>query len=175
MTIIYGKVGGMNDFYKKYHKRIGYFVAKRVDDEGIAEELVNDIMLAGINSRSNFSGRSSEFSWLCSIAKHKVIDYYRKKKLKTILFSVSPFFEEIADQALGPERDSLKNELKEEIKKTFRGLGKGYGKVLRLKYIEGFGVKQIAKSLKMSVKAVESRLFRARSSFRKKWKYEKKN
>jgi len=165
----------MDAFYKKYHKRIRYFVAKRIDDEGVADELVNDIMLAGINSRSNFSGRSSEFSWLCSIAKHKVIDYYRKKKIKTILFSVSPFFEDIADQALGPERDSLKNELKNEIKKTFKEVGEGYGKVLRLKYIEGFKVKQIAKRLKMSAKAVESRLFRAKSEFRKKWRYEKKN
>ena len=165
----------MDDFYKKYHKRIGYFVAKRVDDAGVAEELVNDIMLAAINSRPNFSGKSSEWSWVCAIAKHKIIDYYRKKKLKTILFSVSPVFEEIADQALGPERDSLKNELKEEIKKTFRELSEGYGKILRLKYIEGFKVRQIATRLKMSVKAVESRLFRARSRFRKKWKYEKKN
>ncbi|MAF25405.1 hypothetical protein CL634_07510 [bacterium] len=165
----------MDGFYKKYYKRIGYFVAKRIDDKGVAEELVNDIMLAAINSQPNFSGKSSEWSWVCAITKHKIIDYYRKKKLKVVLFSVSPFFEEIADQALNPERDSLKNELKEEIKKTFRGLGEGYGKVLRLKYIEGFKVKEIAQKLKMSVKAVESRLFRARDRFRKKWKYEKKN
>lgn len=165
----------MDDFYRKYYKRIGYFVAKRIDDEGVAEELVNDIMLAAINSRPDFSGKSSEWWWVCAIAKHKVVDYYRKKKLKTILFSVSPVFEEIADQALGPERDSLKNELKEEIKKTFRELSEGYGKILRLKYIEGFKVAQIAKLLKLSIKTVESRLFRARGKFRKKWKYEKKN
>ncbi len=175
MLIIYVKVGDMDDFYEKYHKRIRSFVSKRVDDEGVVEELTNDIMLAGINSRVNFSGRSSEFSWLCSIAKHKIIDYYRKKKLKTVLFSVSPIFEEIADKALTPERDSLKNELKEEIKETLRDLGEGYGKIIRLKYIEGFGVKEIAGKLKMSVKAVESRLFRARMKFRKKWKYEKKS
>ncbi|MBU3935385.1 RNA polymerase sigma factor [Patescibacteria group bacterium] len=165
----------MDDFYNKYHRRIRSFVAKKIDDEGVAEELTNDIMLAGINSRPNFSGKSSEFSWLCGIAKHKIIDYYRKKKLKTILFSVSPVFEEIADQALNPERDSLKNELKEEIKKTFKAVGEGYGKILRLKYVEGLAVGQIAKKLKMSVKATESRLFRARKGFSKKWKYEKKN
>jgi len=164
----------MDDFYKKYGKRIGYFVAKRIDDEGVAEELVNDIMLAAINSRPNFSGRSSEWSWVCAIAKHKIIDYYRKKKLKTILFSVSPVFEEVADLALSPERDSLKNELKEEIKKTFKELSEGYGRILRLKYIEGFKVREIARKMEVSVKAVESRLFRARGEFRKKWKYDKK-
>jgi RNA polymerase sigma-70 factor (ECF subfamily) len=165
----------MVSFYEKYHKRVAGFVAKRIDDEGKAEELTSDIMLAAINSLPNFSGRCSEWSWVCSIAKHKIIDYYRKKKLKTILFSVSPVFEEIADKALSPERDYLKNELKNEIKKTFKELGEGYGKVLRLKYIEGFKVEQIAKRLKTSVKTIESRLFRARKQFSKKWKYEKKN
>lgn len=165
----------MAGFYEKYHKRVAGFVAKRVDDQGKAEELTNDIMLAAINSLSNFSGKCSEWSWVCSIAKHKIIDYYRKKKLKTILFSVSPVFEEIADKALGPERDCLKNELKSEIKKTLKELSEGYGKVLRLKYIEGFRVEQIAKRLKTSVKAIESRLFRARKQFAKNWKYEKKN
>ena len=165
----------MINFYEKYHKRVLGYVRKRVDDEGKAEELTNDIMLATINSLPNFSGKCSEWSWVCAIAKHKIIDYYRKKKLKTILFSVSPVFEEIADKALSPEKDYLKNELKNEIKKTFRGLSEGYGKVLRLKYIEGFRVNEIARKLKTSVKAIESRLFRARKQFSEKWKYEKKN
>ena len=165
----------MTNFYEKYHKRVLGYVSKRVDDMGKAEELTNDIMLAAINSLPNFSGKCSEWSWVCAIAKHKIIDYYRKKKLKTILFSVSPVFEEIADKALSPERDYLKNELKNKIKKTFRALSEGYGKVLRLKYIEGFRVDEIAKKLKTSVKAIESRLFRARKQFSGKWKYEKKN
>jgi len=165
----------MAGLYEKYHKRVFGYVIKKIDDEGVAEELTNDIMLAAINSLPNFSGKCSEWSWVCSIAKHKVIDYYRKKKLKTILFSVSPVFEEVADRALSPERDYLKNELKNEIKETFGILSEGYGKVLRLKYIEGFRVEQIAKRLKTSVKTIESRLFRARKQFAKKWKYEKKN
>ena len=160
----------MAGFYEKYHKRVFGYVVKKINDEGVAEELTNDIMLAAINSLSNFSGKCSEWSWVCSIAKHKVIDYYRKKKLKTILFSVSPVFEEIADKALGPEKDYLKNELKNEIKKTLKELSEGYGKVLRLKYVEGFKVEQIAKRLKTSVKTIESRLFRARKQFAKKWK-----
>jgi RNA polymerase sigma-70 factor (ECF subfamily) len=149
-------------------------VSKKIDDEGIVEELTNDIMMAGMNSLDGFSGKSSEFSWLCSIAKHKIIDYYRKKKLKTILFSTCPIFEEIADKALTPERDVLKNELKDEIKKTFKELGKGYKKILRLKYIEGFKINQIAIKLNLSNKAVESRLIRAKSKFRQVWNYDKK-
>jgi len=164
----------MEEFYKKYYFGLRKFVSQKIDDEGVVDEVVNDVMLAGINSMSNFNRKCSEFSWLCSIAKHKIIDYYRKKKIKTILFSVSPIFEEIADKALTPERDVLKNELKEEIKKTFNEIKKGYKNLLRLKYVEGRKINEIAKKTNLSEKAVESRLFRAKKQFREAWIYDKK-
>ena len=164
----------MEDFYKKYYFGVKKFVSQKIDDEGVAEELTNDIMMAAIMCRSNFGGKCNEFSWICSIAKHKIIDYYRKKKLKTILFSVSPAFEEIADKALTPERDVLKNELKEEIKKTFKELNKGYKDILRLKYIEEMKISEISKNLKLTIKAVESKLIRAKKKFRKAWVYDQK-
>lgn len=130
--------------------------------------------MAGYNNKDNFKGESGEYTWLFSIAKHKVIDYYRKKKIKTILFSACPVFEEIADKALTPERDCLKNELKSEIKKTFREIGEGYKKMLRLKYIEGLTIEEIAKKMKMTIKATESKLMRAKVKFRKNWAYDQK-
>jgi RNA polymerase sigma factor (sigma-70 family) len=94
--------------------------------------------------------------------------------LKTILFSISDEFEEIADKALTPERDVLKNELKEEIKKTLAELGKGYKDILRLKYIEGMKINEIAINLKLTGKAVESKLIRAKKKFREAWVYDQK-
>lgn len=164
----------MEEFYKKYYFGLKKFVAQKIDDEGVVEEIVNDTMMAGMKAMPTFNKKCSEFSWLCSIAKHKVIDYYRKKKIKTVLFSVSPVFEDIADKALTPERDVLKNELKEEIKKTFREIKEGYKKLLRLKYIDGFKVNEIAKKTKLSPKAVESRLVRAKKQFREAWVYDEK-
>jgi RNA polymerase sigma-70 factor, ECF subfamily len=164
----------MEEFYNKYYFGLRKFVSQKIDDEGVVDEIVNDTMLAAMNSKNTFNQKCSEFSWVCSIAKHKVIDYYRKKKIKTVLFSVSPVFEEIADKALTPERDVLKNELKEEIKKTFREIKEGYKKLLRLKYIDGFKVNEIAKKTKLTPKAVESRLVRAKKQFREAWVYDEK-
>ncbi|MDD4135601.1 MAG: sigma-70 family RNA polymerase sigma factor [Candidatus Shapirobacteria bacterium] len=164
----------MDNFYKKYYLGVKKFVGQKVDDEGIVEELTNDIMMAAMTCRSNFNGNCNEFSWICGIAKHKIIDYYRKKKLKTILFSISNEFEEIADKALTPERDVLKNELKEEIKKTLAELGKGYKDILRLKYIEGMKISEISKNLELTSKAVESKLIRAKKKFREAWVYDQK-
>lgn len=163
----------MDAFYDKYYLGLRKFVKQRVENEEDGEELVNDIMLAAINSLPGFNHQSNEFTWLCGIAKHKIIDFYRKKKLKTILFSVNPMFEEVADKALGPEEESLKNELKKEIKGVFRDLSEGYRKLLRLKYVDGRSMKEIAVSLKTTVKAVESKLVRAKKAFKQQWRYSK--
>ncbi len=158
-----------------YQSGIKAFIARKIDDEGTVEELTNDVMWAAIKSRDNFANKSAEFSWICGIAKHKVIDYYRKKKLKTILFSISPRFEEIADEALSPERDVLKNELKDEIKAAFNEISEGYANILRLKYVQGLKTNTIAKLMNITIKAVEGQLKRAKIKFQKNWSYDRKN
>jgi len=164
----------MDDFYRRYKKGVEGFVAKRIDDTGVAEELTQDILTAAWRSKDDFRKESEEFSWICAIAKHKIIDYYRKKKLKTVLFSISPMFEEIADKALEPEEETLRRELKKEIKKTLRAVGEGYQKILRLKYVEGWRISEIAEKMKLTIKAVESRLIRAKKRFRENWNYDRK-
>jgi RNA polymerase sigma-70 factor (ECF subfamily) len=164
----------MEELVNKYQKSLAAFIRKKIGDEDVAEELTQDILMAAYQALPTFNGKSSEFSFICGIAKHKITDYYRKKKLKTILFSTNPVFEEIADQALTPERDVLKNELKEEIKKTFGEIKAGYKNLLRLKYIEGLKTIKIDEMLKISTKAVESRLHRAKKEFQNAWSYDRK-
>lgn len=164
----------MEELVKRYQKSIAGFVRKKIGDEDVVEELTQDILLATYKAMPSFNGKSDEFSFICGIAKHKIVDYYRKKKLKTILFSVNPEFEEIAQEALTPERDVLKEELKKEIYKTMKELRADYRKILRLKYVEDLRSSQIAKMMKLSIKAVESRIIRARKQFQTLWIYDKK-
>ena len=54
------------------------FAVARVRDESAAEDLVQDTLLAAMQSRNAFDGRSAERTWLCGILKHKIIDHFRK-------------------------------------------------------------------------------------------------
>ncbi|MBU1118118.1 RNA polymerase sigma factor [Patescibacteria group bacterium] len=164
----------MKELVEKYQRSIAAFVQRKIDNEDVVEEITQDVLMAAYKAMPNFNNKCSEFSYICSIAKHKITDYYRKKRLKTILFSVNPKFEEIAEGALGPERDALKNEIKEEIRKTMSELKEDYRKILRLKYVEDWKSRQIATLMKISVKAVESRLIRARKQFQELWDYDNK-
>lgn len=49
----------------------------RVRDAAIAEDILQETLLAAVRSSQNHAGRSSERTWLVGIMKHKVVDYFR--------------------------------------------------------------------------------------------------
>lgn len=54
------------------------FALSRVYDQVVAEDLVQETFLSGVKAKDSFQGKSSEKTWLTSILKRKIIDYYRK-------------------------------------------------------------------------------------------------
>lgn len=54
------------------------FALVRVCDRDIAEELVQDTLLASLQAKERFTGQSSERTWMVGILKHKIIDYFRR-------------------------------------------------------------------------------------------------
>jgi len=162
-------------FHERFEKPLFAYIQSKVDRVEDVEEILQDVFVSAIYSLPSFSGKSSLKSWLTSIARHEVADFYRKQKIKRILFSHLPFLEKIADQALSPEMAMEEKEIKEKMISCFLSLSEGYRQVLRLKYIEGYTAKKIAQLTGKSVKAVESRLRRARHAFLKNWKSQKNN
>ena len=160
--------------YQKYQPRLLNFILKKVKMHEDAEEILQETMISTIDSLPLFRGNCSLYTFLCSIAKHEIADFYRRKKIKTLLFSRFPQLEDIvkniASQVLSPERAFEEKELKREVIKTLRSLSEGHSRILRLKYIDGLSYRDIANKLKKSVKAVESKLARAREAFAQIWK-----
>lgn len=59
------------------------FALLRVRKPELAEDLVQDTLLAAVKAADNFTGRSSERSWLVGILKHKIVDHFRKQGRET--------------------------------------------------------------------------------------------
>jgi RNA polymerase sigma-70 factor (ECF subfamily) len=156
---------------RDYRKRLTKFVARKVRELEDVEEIVQDTLMSGLDSLPMFKGNSDLFTWLCSIARHETADFYRRQKIKRIVFSRLPFLEKLVSEALGPELAYQELETKRRIVNVWKKLSEGYAEILRLKYIDGLSMKVIAKKLGLTVKAVESKLFRARMAFQK--EYEK--
>ncbi len=54
------------------------FALARVRERAVAEDLVQETLLAALRARSRFAGRAAERTWLIAILKNKVIDHFRK-------------------------------------------------------------------------------------------------
>ena len=152
---------------QELRQRLIRFVSRRVVDPQDIEDIVQDTLISIFDSLPLFKSQSSFLTWAFSIAKHEIADFYRKKKIKQIVFSKLPFLKELVSEALGPELAYQELETKRRIVKTLKNLSEGYRRVLRLKYIDGLSMRDIAARLGITVKAVESRLSRARLAFQK--------
>ena len=148
-------------------QRLVRFVATKVSDRADVEDIVQEALISIYDSLVLFKGKSSFFTWACAIAKHEIADFYRKKKIKQVVFSRLPFLKELVSEALGPELAYQELETKTKIVNTLKHLSEGYARILRLKYVEELSMRQIAQELNLTVKAVESRLTRARLAFQK--------
>lgn len=60
----------------------------KVQDESLAEDLVQETYLAAMKSLESYEGRSSERTWLTAILKHKIVDYYHKHS-KEVTFDIT--------------------------------------------------------------------------------------
>lgn len=85
-----------NNWTKTYANELFGYAMNKTSNTELAEDLVQETFLAGLKSLSNFKGQSSERTWLFSILKFKIADYYRKASTKY----------EINNSKLGTEDDS---------------------------------------------------------------------
>jgi len=152
-------------FYKKNYSLVFNFIKANINDQLKAEELTQDVFFDFIEALRDFRFQSSLKTFLLTIAKNKVIDEIRKKKIKKILFSHLPNFLVESLKVVFIDEELEKKELRKKINSVFKKLPKDYRLILRLKYIENKKITDIAKKFKMKFKATESLLFRARKAF----------
>lgn len=74
-----------------------HFALNRVRDTAVAEDLVQESLLAALRAAGRYAGRSSERTWLAGILKNKVLDYYRRAGRETS-FTDLEFYSEDEDR-----------------------------------------------------------------------------
>ena len=153
------------EFFRLYKKPIFHFIRRQITDQNLAEELTQDVFIDFIEALRDYYFQSSLKTYLFAIARNKVIDTMRKKKLKNIFFSTLPSYVVEGLKAVFIDDELEKKELTEKINHVLEKLPNEYQLVLRLKYVEGVRVKAIAQKMSLGFKATESLIFRARKAF----------
>lgn len=70
---------------ERYADALYSFAITRVNRQEVAEDLVQETFLSAYKAKDTFLNNAAEKTWLISILKRKVIDYYRKKSTQNEL------------------------------------------------------------------------------------------
>jgi RNA polymerase sigma-70 factor (ECF subfamily) len=161
------------EFYNVYRNRLYSLILKQVDgDQALAEDLVQETFLAALSSLDKFRGDSQLYTWLRSIAFHKINDFYRQQAREPKPQESPPDFDAMKrlEQTGGDEPAPFtvmeSEEIQQSVHQALEGLPQDYQEVLVLKYLEEMPVLEISQVMGRSPKSVEGLLSRARKAMR---------
>lgn len=166
-----------NNWIRLYSDYLFNYTISRVNDREIAQDLVQDTFLAGLKSMANFKGEASERTWLISILKRKIIDYYRKinsnKGQAEVRMGYNPdtdsegdwLEERVADPFDKTAEDSLENiELGDAIYNCLSKLPEKQAEVFKMKTILGYETETICNELGITPSNLWVIIHRARTA-----------
>lgn len=167
-----GDPAAMEYLYDTYFDRIYSLVFNQVGrDRAAAEDVVQETFLAAVRSQKRFRGDSSLYTWLCSIAYHKVADFHRRafqdhtrQQHSLDIDGSDPRGLDRIKSSTADIAESVEN--REFIEKAMSRLPGDYRRVLMLKYVEEMSVCEISRIMRRSPKSVEGLLTRARRALR---------
>lgn len=157
------------------------YAISRVRNEATAEDLVQETFLSALKALSSFEERSSIRTWLTSILKNKIIDYFRKSPREVAIEednSIEDFADRFFDKGEhwidGPQRWRENPEKAMEQKQFWDVfyqcldyLPQKLHQAFVLREMEGLETEEICKVLDSTASNFWVMMYRARMSIRK--------
>jgi RNA polymerase sigma-70 factor, ECF subfamily len=156
-----GDEDAMAAFYREHGRVVLAQVLLVTGERVLAEEIVQDTMLAVWRGAGSFRGESSVRSWVIAIARRQTRDRLRGRRLRVVDDTY------LADQpgpGPGPEVTALDRAELAEVRGAIRELTSVHREVLGLAFGSGLSLPEVAGLLEIPVGTVKSRLTAARTA-----------
>lgn len=162
------------------------YAMTRVRDQSIAEDVVQDALLAALENRDRFSGHSDERTWLISILKHKIIDHFRRTSreaindIDPIELVEDPDFRQSSnrrgtwkagarpeDWSVAPDNSLENKEFREFFQRCLDHLPPHLAVIFVLREMEELSAEKICNVLNLTATNLRVMIYRARKGLRK--------
>jgi RNA polymerase sigma-70 factor (ECF subfamily) len=129
----------------------------------LAEELTQQAFVEAVRSRRRFRGQSDATTWVVSIARHRLVDHFRRSQRDARRVGA------LAERELGraPSALPLLSAEPDDIDEALAVLPALQRTVLILHYMDRLSVRDVARVIGKSEAAAASLLARGRDAFRK--------
>ena len=156
-----GDEDAMASFYREHGRAVFAQVLLVVGERVLAEEILQDTMLAVWRGAGSFRGESSVRSWVIAIARRQTRDRLRGQRLRVV---DGAFLADQPGSGPGPEVMALDRAELAEVKVAIRELAPSHREVLGLVFGSGLSLPEVAGVLEIPVGTVKSRLTAARTA-----------
>lgn len=149
----------MDLLFTQLHDSLKAFILRRVSDEDLANDLLQDVFLRIHSNIGSLKDSSRIQSWVYQIARNVIIDYYRSKKQKEELDESHHATEEM-------EEEDAVGRLTPALRSMINALPEPYREALILTEIEGIPQKELSIRWGISFSGAKSRVQRGRAMLR---------
>jgi RNA polymerase sigma-70 factor, ECF subfamily len=156
-----GDEDAMASFYREHGRVVLAQILLVTGERVLAEEVVQDTMLAVWRGAGSFRGDSSVRSWVIAIARRQTRDRLRGRRLRVVN---DAFLADQPSPGPGPEATALDRAELAEVKGAIRELALPHREVLGLAFGSGLSLPEVAGVLEIPVGTVKSRLAAARTA-----------
>lgn len=119
---------GFESLYQMYYIKIYSYIMTLVKNADTAEEITQETFFKAVNAQKHrrFRGKSSEYTWLVSIAKNLAMDYFRAQKKRAEMPEEEPPDPHPAAETQTEQKDTalrihlLLHQMKEPYKEVFQ-------------------------------------------------------
>lgn len=144
------------DIWNIYADDVKYFILNRVKDRLVADDLLQETFIKVHTKLETLRNENKLKSWVFSIARYTVMDYFREQKREH-----KPFDEEFEEDCLF-EDETLAHSEHDCLRGIIKSLPKKYRGPLFLSDIKGLKQAEIATQLRLPLSTVKSQIQRAR-------------
>jgi RNA polymerase sigma-70 factor (ECF subfamily) len=158
-----GDVRALNEFYGRYAPMLLGFLNARMGNQQLAEEVLQDVMLAVWENARSFESRSKVKTWVLTIARNRAINATRRKQLPVI--NLNDVFD-LRSEDTGPTEAFERAEKYDKVRAAIQHLPEAQREVLVLVFYHQLTGPEVAEVLDISEGTVKSRLHRAKETLK---------
>jgi RNA polymerase sigma factor (sigma-70 family) len=153
----------ISEVIHRERRRLFHFIRKRVDNDGDAEDILQDVFYELIEAYRLMKPVEHASAWLYRVARNRIIDRFRKKRPEAeVPFNASeeePLRLEdlLPSPDAGPEALFARSVLLEELEAALEELPEEQREVFIAHEMDGRSFKQIAEETGLSINTVLSR------------------
>ncbi len=151
----------LGELYARYQPRVVGFLHRLTNDDGLVEDVYNDVMFKVWNKAHQFQGKSKVSTWVFSIAYRACVRALKKEKLREEVrgkFSRWISLQELAVNERAEQTDA--------IDAAINALSVNHRLVIELCYFGGYSTEEVSEIVGCPVNTVKTRLFYARKKIR---------